>query len=145
MESKSINLCRGKRKSDGKWVEGNYLHLNVGRDFLCDGTVWIGTLNPCKEEVKPETVGRFTGLYTVAEQRIWEGDIVQCNERKYVVQRECETPGGYWAETGYILKEIGVCEYISFVDTIDEYYNEICVQIIGNIHDNPELLEVSHV
>ena len=129
-------LHRGKRKDNGEWVEGFYAEFQLG----INSVPFIGASNSIGTmmwfEVYPETVGQCTGLHTVTEHRIWEGDIVQRNGTKYVVQRECDTPGGYWAETGYILKEIGVCDYISFVDTIDEYCNEICVQIIGNIHDD---------
>ena len=51
-------LFRGKRTDNGKWVEGTFLHLNIGRDYICEGAVWIGTLQPYKEEVLPESVGQ---------------------------------------------------------------------------------------
>lgn len=125
---REANLYRGKREDTNAWVKG--YHVVIGSIDM------IVSTDGQFHKIIPETVGQCTGLHTVTEQRIWEGDIVQRNGTKYVVQRECDTPGGYWAETGYILKEIGVCDYISFVDTIDEYCNEICVQIIGNIHDD---------
>ena len=150
-------LFRGKRLDNGKWIaSGNIIRFNpeCGED-----PVFIPGLNEkctCAHDefdniiafekvafykVDPKTVCQFTGLYNAANQKIWEGDIVRFGNANYVVQREDETPGGYWASTAYIMKEIGVCDYMSFVDTIDDYYNEICVEIIGNIHDNPELLE----
>lgn len=93
-------------------------------------------------EVFPNSVGWFTGLYTASKRKLWSGDIVRFGNALYVVQRECDTPGGYWAETGYILKRIGGSDYMSFTDTIDDYYNEICVEVVGNVYDNIELLEV---
>lgn len=92
--------------------------------------------------VVPETVDEFTGLYNGAKQRIFEDDVVRFEGELYRVRREDETPGGYWASTAYILQHIGWDDYMSFVDTIDDFCNEICVEILGNIHDNPELLEV---
>lgn len=136
-------LFRGKRKDNDELVYGYYEfyndghYINVQTDRVNSGGY------PIREfiEVIPETVGEFTGLYNGGEQRIFEDDIVKFDGELYRVRREDETPGGYWASTAYILQHIGWNDYISFVDTIDDYCNEICVEIIGNIHDNPELLK----
>ena len=136
----NMGLYRGKRKVDGKWAEGAYLHLNLGRDFICDGTVWIGTHEPVKVEVIPETVGQFTGLTDKNGKQIFEGDI-------------CTYPDGYVDHAGdgvetfsvgvvtwdnkhphfYLSNNIGV-EWDEIWDSVDE------ITVIGNIHDNPELL-----
>lgn len=141
-------LFRGKRIDNGEWVEGFLLKGNRTYIVTQDAIDYMVVSLSCMAsmqlvEVDPKTVGEFTGLYTVSEQKIWSDDIARFDEKLYVVQRECDTDGGYWAESGYVLKRIGWNDYISFVDTIDDFYNEICIGIIGNIHDNPELLEVS--
>lgn len=133
-------LFRGKRIDNGEWIEG-YVY-RISEDL--NPFIMFKNRHGESHEVDPKTVGQFTGLYTVSEQKIWSGDIARFYEKLYTVQRECDTPGGYWAETGYILKHIGWSDYVPFTDTIDDYYNEICIEIVGNIHDNPELLEVSH-
>lgn len=138
-------LYQGKRVDNGEWVEGFLLKGNRTYIVTSDAIEYMvvslaGMASVQLVEVVPETVRAFTGLCTVNEKSIFEGDVVRWNDANYVVQRECDTPGGYWAETGYILKHIGWSDYLSFTDTIDDYCNEICVQIIGNIHDNPELL-----
>lgn len=135
-------LFRGKRLDNGNWVEGFYVCMNNERHYIFTGKLNTSGLYPTfvYYEVDPKTVAQFTGLYTAADKKIWSGDIARFGDELYVVQRECDTPGGYWAETGYILKHIGWSDYLSFTDTIDDYYNEICVAIIGNIYDNPELL-----
>ena len=145
MESKSINLCRGKRKSDGKWVEGNYLHLNVGRDFICDGTVWIGTLTPCKEEVKPETVGQYTGLSDKAGREAFEHDIIKHHfgdEIGVIRYGKYTNPFGDDCHGGHVGFHIdwvaGSCPDCLRKDL--GYWMQV-TEIIGNIHDNPELLE----
>ena len=134
MESKSINLCRGKRKSDGKWVEGNYLHLNVGRDFICDGTVWIGTLTPCKEEVKSETVGRYTGLSDKNGKKIFEGDVCRNTRTGEIVSVK-------WHGTmaGFVWSKRKESTHLYDFGELFRAYDKF--EVIGNIHDNPELLE----
>ena len=133
-------LFRAKRYN-GDWVEGNLFipDLPYTPTQICIGT----NIVRISYDVIPETVGEFTGLYNGAGQKIFEGDIVRFEGELYRVRREDETPGGYWASTDYILQHIGRNDYMSFVDTIDDYSNEICVEIIGNIHDNPELLKKS--
>lgn len=91
-------------------------------------------------DVDRETICEFTGLTTVGGKEIYENDICQYAGALYVVRRECDVAGGYWVGTGFVLDEIGVSDYMSFVDTIDDYNNEICVEIVGNIYDNVELL-----
>lgn len=128
-------LFRGKRIDNGEWVYGNYAFTDVnGKKYF------IFQNKPLEHEVIPETVGQYTGLTDKNGKKIFEGDIIRFDENLYTVQRECDTPGGYWAETGYILKHIGWSDYTSFTSTIDDWENECQVFIIGNIHDNPELL-----
>ena len=130
-------LFRGKRKDNGELVYGFYCYnplMKRGEMFSFDA------VRCYVYEVIPETVGQFTGLTDRNGKKIFEGDIVRFQYANYVVQREDETPGGCWASTAYILDEIGVDCFLSFEETIDNYCNEICVEIIGNIHDNPELL-----
>ena len=141
-------LFRGKRTDNGEWVEGFYAafggkdnkyHVIFTGKFIA---LPIGAgFTPELYYVDSETVGQFTGLVTTNETPIWEGDIARFDDANYEVRRECDTPGGYWAETGFTLKRIGWDNTESFTDTIDDFCNEICVEIIGNIHDNPELLK----
>jgi len=67
---------RGKRVDTGEWAYGSLLELNLGRVYICDGAVYIGSLTPSKYEVDPETVGEFCGLrYDGLD--IYEGDILR--------------------------------------------------------------------
>lgn len=137
-------LYRGKRVDDGSWIFGNcvlqgcriFIDINISQMF---DTAFFENHN--FKEVIPETVGEFTGLYNGAGQKIFEDDIVRFEGNLYRVRREDETPGGVWSSTAYILQQIGWDCLMSFEDTIDDYSNEICVEIVGNIHDNPELLK----
>ena len=111
-------LFRGKRVDNGEWVEGNYSIDVSGRvDILpIDNLVFF--------EVIPETVGQFTGLTDKNGNRIFEGDIVKHEGKIY--------------EMKYLEK------YARFAPTNKSTVFMVCafnhLEVVGNIHDNPELL-----
>jgi uncharacterized phage protein (TIGR01671 family) len=124
-------LFRGKRTDTGEWVEGYFCKTRI-KD-TCYITQSEGG-DCCNEyfvdyEVIPETVGQYTGLEDRNGKKIFEGDILK-NEDGYVYD------GEYKTEVAYFLGEfcgLGFCN----IDPSDFKYCEV----IGNIHDNPELLE----
>jgi uncharacterized phage protein (TIGR01671 family) len=114
-------LFRGKRKCNGEWIEGGF-HSRFGTDFI------IGISKALRidgTEVIPETVGQYTGLTDKNGKKIFEGDIVR-NETSRVVYKVF-----YCVDSAMFVKE-GVLRS-SLGDTHH-------LEIIGNIHDNPELL-----
>ena len=121
-------LFRGKDKITGEWVvsDGIYQNINpksmittVQLDSGCDG--WVS--------VDPETVGQFTGLYDENSKRIYEGDIVLIEDYNTTVK----------GLISYITPATRFCvETGADIWDIDEY---LSIKVIGNIHDNPELLE----
>lgn len=132
-------LFRGKRKKDGEWVEGN-LFIPDNPDTptqICIGTY---TIRICYEII-PETVGQYTGLTDKNGKKIFEGDIVKKYEELAVVIFSLEDVGSCgccYSEfdgTGFMAKKI----HQRF-----EYKNEylsLDSEVVGNIHDNPELLK----
>jgi uncharacterized phage protein (TIGR01671 family) len=120
-------LFRGRTES-GEWVEGD-LHQIDGHCFI---RVDEGFQSISIKLVDPATVGQFTGLYDANKKRIFEGDIVKAWETIYkVVFRD----GMFELSQG--AKEIIEDTFVSFWQV---YGNE--KEIIGTIHDNPELMEV---
>lgn len=126
-------LVRAKRADNHEWVYGYYFLL------FARPVVKVGEDSPV--EIIPETICVNTNLMTASRKDIYENDICEYDGALYIVRRECDVAGGYWAETGFVLDEIGTSNYMSFVDTVDDWSNEIAVAIVGNKFDNPELLE----
>lgn len=119
-------LFRGKTSTE--WVYGDLRHLNDGRVAIRkDGEIY-------PYEVIPETVGQYTGLNDRNGKKIFEGDIVE-GDKKYFT---------YTHPYGKVVYDGG-----QFVISFDDVLEDIeclgawanAVEIIGNIHDNPELMK----
>ena len=119
---------RGKRVDNGKWVYGFYVqwedHCNELKHLIFVKSNEDKEFSHMEQyEVIPETVGQFTGLLDKNGKEIYEGDILNSS-----------------------LYELCVVEYDEF-GTFSPFghgdYAEIStwLKVIGNIHDNPELLK----
>ena len=122
-------LFRGKCKTDNKWLYGfpyvtrkNAVKIN----WYCSE---FGSMRT--DEVIPETVGQFTGLTDKNGVKIFEGDIV---ERVSVGERAVISWVKYSACFG--LSFDGWC---CGFDDYDFSPNDF--KVIGNIHDNPEIIK----
>lgn len=121
-------IFRGKRLDNGEWVEGN-LFLPDKPDTptqICIGTNVVRI----SYDVDPSTIGQYTGLTDKNGKKIFEGDIVKGKDN---LERNL-------AASGYIDHENGsfviVGEFMTHYRWLD--YE---LEVIGNIHDNPELLK----
>ncbi len=152
-------LFRGKRTDKGTWIEGNLIHcvLMDGRNYTCileaddsDSSPWefpylcceTGCIDGYARPVNPETVGQFTGLTDKKGKRIFEGDIVRHHNDN--PDSEIEEKGVvFWDEKycGWRRTSNGAFHH-GVVDTY-RLSPDCLYENIGNIHDNPELLEVS--
>ena len=117
-------LFRGKRTDCGEWLEGNLVQPFRGNQLSSCGIMPKDPKAYCWK-VDPETVGQFTGLTDKNVGRIFEGDIIRFDDDiGYVI---------YNGDTASFLVD-SPNRYISM-----DYSSEF--EVIGNIHDNPELLE----
>lgn len=107
-------LFRGKRKDNGEWISGDLRQWSETSTGICDRD--LKRTFP----VRPETVGQFTGLTDRNGKRIFEGDVVRIDGKAYEVK--------------YMLGQffVGINMPIA--------YKRFDCEVIGNIHDNPELL-----
>lgn len=147
-------LFRGKRKDNGEWIEG---YLVNARYYLDDSltSIIIPTFNPysdtsdptlyprCEisgcEEVNPETVGQFTGLTDKNGNKVFEGDIVKTKYGRLcvVVWFSSQVCSCWDLQT---ICTVENCVHTKYPDAIDIFKKEN-LEVIGNIHDNPELLK----
>lgn len=138
-------LFRGKSKDNGEWVEGDLFNNYDGRLFvgeivinsICNGrTADEYDIGIAFNEVIPETVGRYTGLTDKNGTKVFEGDIVK-DEQSQMFGKVVYTTAadGFDGMAGFMVDDIddGLQNYNGFW--------HLC-EIVGNIHDNPELLEV---
>ena len=122
-------IFRGKRTDNGEWITDSETYIRDG-----DG-IWLSDENLNVVTVIPETVGQYTGLTDKNGVRIFEGDILHCvsklDNAKMVVIFEC---GEYRMVLAEKFKDyIGNCGFYAITCFEKE--------VIGNIHDSPELLE----
>ena len=130
-------LFRGKRLSDGEWIDGN-LFIDEKKD---KHEILVGYVNyRIGWEVDPETVGQFTGLTDKNGKKIFEGDIIDASNEWW----GAAGPAGH--DCPIIAVEFSEfhCGFDPFADydcDCDVYIKAKGCEIIGNIHDNPELLK----
>ena len=124
-------LFRGKRIDTGEWVFGELVHSVYKIGDTCVGQYGneVGM-----HEVDPETICQCTGIKDKNGKLILENDIVNCLTEDcsgYIGWNESEA--GFYFD---VLLEDGSFEEEHIYDYQD------CIEVIGNIFDNPELLEV---
>lgn len=150
-------LFRGKRIDNGEWVYGFYfcMHHDDDREhlhhFIIPLNVPLPKDKPIGEiqvEVDPTTVGQCTGLTDKNGKKIFEGDIVHYiydsgKENGWKVDQNSIIK---WDFSGFYMDGIfGSNKYVCRSGWLE---NIACnggkfFEVIGNIHDNPELLEVN--
>ena len=127
-------LFRGKRLDNGEWVEG-YLYITHNGEH--EISIYNDEVNIERwtHEVDPSTVGQYTGLTDKNGNRIWEGDILRsCYDNLYPYDESIEVVK--WFLNGWHIQQ---GEYPP--DAMDGDGVMPYSEVIGNIHDNPELLE----
>lgn len=147
-------LFRGKRKDNGEWISGDLRQWSETSTGICARD--LKRTFP----VRPETVGQYTGVYDTELAPIYEGDIVRFLRYVGTVVFEEGCFGIAINETidwDYIAEEMAeyagtnplsaVCND-NFISLWEILWNFNCsenvcnvVEVVGNIHDNPELLK----
>lgn len=118
---------RAQDIASNKWLYGDIRHRkNCVCIFEQGGNIG--------EQVKPETIGQFTGCHDKHGNPIYEGDIIK--------MLNCDFQGVVqWHKDGYFF----IDEF--FPKKVESDYAPLgrmlryCMAVIGNIHDNPELLK----
>lgn len=119
---------RGKDYETGEWVQGHFFQRLGHYPAIIEPRPHNGKVMYFETTVSDETVGQFTGLYDVNGKEIYEGDILDFN--------------GLIIEVRFVR---GVFALLCNGDLDEELCGDcrtdLFAKIIGNIHDNPELLK----
>lgn len=129
-------LFRGRRIWENKkWIEGDLLHGDRGYVGITERLIGIETW-----QVESETVGQYTGLTDKNGTKIFEGDIVryELHEIKNTAVIKYGAPKEESFCYGWYLDDNNGNTAFLFCKNFIKDYN---CQVIGNIHDNPELLK----
>lgn len=134
-------LFRGKSSHNGKWVEGEwvegYLGIEVGKIPYIQ---WLEYDDDYHEDVveecavDPDTVGQYIGLTDKNGKKIFEGDILS-GQLDDLFPTEESIYEVVWHDYGWHIRNN------SGIDTADKEWIRQYFKVIGNIYDNPELLE----
>jgi len=124
-------LFRGKRKTDSGWTYGNYRYTDTVNGKIHAIYPCIPPLGNAEEwEIDPTTVGQSTGLKDKNGTLIFEGDIV-----RGIDWSEDEVYPIVWWRHGWYINCPDNYEDIEDMDKTQDLI------VVGNIHDNPEMLE----
>ena len=128
-------IFRAKRTNNGEWVEGKDIMHKTVRGKLCLANVgedWVS--------VEPETFGQYTGLTDKNGKKIFEGDIV----REYTQDINDEYDYDCF-DCGRVFWYQQCSRFLRtskwFPDDCPEITEYREYEVIGNIHDNPEILK----
>lgn len=128
---------RGQRVDNGEWVYGYYTESADNENYY----YWVHEHNQDIHDVKKETVEQFTGLYDKNGAEIYEGDILKLT---YEINLEIS-----YHEVKYGIDEnypaFDLNPSLDYADFNNLQYLTLCkdiysFEVIGNIHDNKELL-----
>jgi len=129
-------LFRAKRKN-GTWIEGNLLfYPDVNQAYIHTGDYYHGGA----VEVDRNTIGQYTGLLDKNGKRIFEGDVVVYDNSPY--NAYCSPQKGVivW-RNGTLCFKVKPYKCVMYrALCTDDFFAAKC-EIIGNNHDNPELME----
>ena len=127
---------RGKSIITSEWVYGYYWTNENGNHFIRQTVDLNGCFTISDTEVDENTIGQYTGLKDKNGVEIYEGDVINCNNRNFIVEFRKERGGFFPFACG---DGCGCCED----EVISSYAIEELTKIIGNIWDNPEQLKES--
>lgn len=144
-------LFKAKRIDRNEWVYGSYLPKSK---MICTEITYHNSTEYIDLFVDPETLCEFTGWYDQHKTKIFENDVVEfvsgTSLHRYLIwwQREgnmltaVPLDGITFNGSDYWNGKFPKFDYSTFcLMMLDPYGDFRDIRVIGNIHDNPELLE----
>lgn len=132
-------IFRGKRADNGEWIEGDLLQIKYYNKPIIECKIMPQTPVSSAYPVLSETVGQYTGLTDKNGVKIFEGDICKFKRFNDV-------------HIGKVVFNVTTASFIMWYQPIVGAYGEkatqkmllsVCdnIEVVGNIHDNPEFLK----
>ena len=142
----NMGLYRGKRTDNGEWVFGYLCKFNDRYDIFVPFTEeenkaneghFLSAIGGLWHKVNKETVGQFIGLTDKNGKMIFEGDIIENSGCRWVIG---------FVNTAFAAMDGPDMQFAMFEQYIWDHKKREWVapdywEVVGNIHDNPELLE----
>ena len=140
---KNRYLFRGKCADNGEWIVGNLIQLKkptgdvgcaIQHDFVPENDVEVSHLTT---KIDLATIGQCTGIKDTNGKLTFNGDLLEWwvdGEREFESTRDVIM----YSDCGLFPKEYYNSDYSNFWNDADN--GEVDFEIIGNIHDNPELM-----
>ena len=119
---------RAKRTDTGEWVFGDLQYvqrINTKEEAEQSGRRSEPAVRIANYDVEKVTIGQFTGLYDKNGRAVFEGDLLNGYDHVVVVG---------WLDGGFCGIKSDIIEPLMYLDVEDR-------EVIGNIHDNSELLK----
>ena len=135
-------LFKAKRLDNSEWVEGYYLNIAKINHFICTGKIKLdgalkGIIAPEMYAIDPDTLCQYTGLTDKNGEKIWENDI--CDRKEKYPEIVTYNKGDWQLDYSYVFGK----EMHTDACNLGFYACERnCVEVIGNVFDNADLLEV---
>lgn len=146
---------RGKRLDNGEWVYGSLVVADKQFFIIIGTTRFYPELSGRSPlafmdwyEVDPATVGQYTGLRNKNGKEIYEGDICRVSSDAFYSNSYATLE-----ESWKLMMQVVFCNYAFIFRCLQDKHLEILlaetlwedfeIEIVGNIYDNPELLEQS--
>lgn len=135
-------LARGKRTDNDEWIEGNFIeqeepeyHTYICTRFKAEiNDKYTDIIEYDIKEIKPETIGRFTGKTDKNGNKVFENDVVCIDYFNPWINQWIKMLGIVkWENCAYVVVWNDCVHDDEFLDFL---YN---IEVIGNIYDNPEL------
>lgn len=139
-----FSLFRGKRNHNEQWAYGNLVVDNTGEPHIVETEIveMDGHHVSIRSDIPvlfiPETVEQYTGLTDKNGNKIFEGDILNCClGESYIigVVKYDQRIASFFVDHNNGKTSLFVDFFLA-----NQNNEKVCFEVVGNIHDNPELL-----
>lgn len=136
---RAISMCQGEQ-----WLYGDLRHYN--HNPHTEKWTIHDPLTNVETDIEPNTVGQFTGLLDKNGREIYEGDIIvqHANDmpdiRGMVVYDMANARFGMSYTTYWESGSVTIFDTLERVKCYADCNRELAYEVIGNVHDNPDLM-----